>query len=172
MFHVLKLNCSIDAVLLLAAAATAAATAAAHRPPLPQFLERCLYHSDLTYVGKISNSALLQQQVLTWNKAAVHTPLAVARPTSTAQVAQAVSCARAAGIAAVARSGGHSYEGYSVMPGTLTVDLQLMNDTQLSADQATATVQAGSRLGCVGGRGGRLLIAVAGAVGPAPGPAS
>ena len=45
------------------------------------------------------------------------------------------------------RSGGHSYQGYSVIAGAVTIDLILMNSTTVAADQQTALVQAGSRLG-------------------------
>ena len=45
------------------------------------------------------------------------------------------------------RSGGHSYQGYSVIAGAVTIDLILLNSTTVAADQQTALVQAGSRLG-------------------------
>ena len=55
-------------------------------------------------------------------------------------------------------SGGHSYMGYSVMPGQLTISLDKMNVTTVAADGATAVVQAGARLGQVrAGEGGRAL---------------
>jgi len=65
-----------------------------------------------------------------------------------ARVADVQAClatASAARLPVAARSGGHSYAGYSVPPGGLVVDLAPMAAVDLHAD-GTATVGAGARL--------------------------
>jgi FAD/FMN-containing dehydrogenase len=72
-------------------------------------------------------------------------PLAIARPASVADVRALVAWAAAENVRPIARSGGHSYAGYSTGPG-LVADLRAF-DT-ISYDRATghATVGAGTRL--------------------------
>ncbi|WP_233158231.1 FAD-binding oxidoreductase [Actinokineospora bangkokensis] len=74
-----------------------------------------------------------------------NTPAAVARPTTAEHVQACVETASAARIPIAARSGGHSYAGYSAPQDGLVVDLRAMNAVQVNAD-GTATVQAGARL--------------------------
>ncbi|KAL4431444.1 hypothetical protein ABPG75_006700 [Micractinium tetrahymenae] len=109
-------------------------------------LSKCLDAAGILNVDA-ANPAALRKAAQVWNKLNSTVPAAVAYPADANQVAAAVKCAKAAGVKPVPRSGGHSYMGYSVMPGQLTISLNLLNATQLLKDGKTAVVQAGSRLG-------------------------
>ena len=71
-------------------------------------------------------------------------PLAVAQPVDAADVATVVRWARRTGVHIVARSGGHSYGGYSSTSGVV-VDLSRLASVHVTAGQAV--VGAGARLG-------------------------
>jgi FAD/FMN-containing dehydrogenase len=71
-------------------------------------------------------------------------PLAVAQPLDAADVARAVKWAHEAGVHIVARSGGHSYGGYSTTSGVI-VDLSKLATVHVSA--GNAIVGPGARLG-------------------------
>jgi FAD binding domain/Berberine and berberine like len=72
-------------------------------------------------------------------------PAAVARCASPSDVQACVETARNSGIAIAARSGGHSYAGYSTPENGLVVDLSRMSGVDVKAD-GTAVVQSGTRL--------------------------
>jgi FAD/FMN-containing dehydrogenase len=72
-------------------------------------------------------------------------PLALLKAAKTNDVAQAVRWAEKYGIRLVARSGGHSYGGYSTAAGGLVVDLGRLNGIALGPGR-TATIGAGARL--------------------------
>lgn len=109
-------------------------------------LANCLKSAGVEFLDS-SDPLALDAASEVWNKLNTTVAVAVAYPANEDQVAAAVLCAAEAGIKPVARSGGHSYMGYSVLSDGLTIDLNRMNSTQLAADGNTATVQAGSRLG-------------------------
>jgi FAD/FMN-containing dehydrogenase len=71
-------------------------------------------------------------------------PLAVVRAASVADVQACVRWAAAEKVRITARSGGHSYAGYSTVRGGLVVDLRRLRGVALSG--ATATAGAGTRL--------------------------
>ncbi|MFC4853330.1 FAD-binding oxidoreductase [Actinophytocola glycyrrhizae] len=71
-------------------------------------------------------------------------PAAVAHCTSVADVQRCVAVARAARMPIAARSGGHSYAGYSTPDKGLVLDLRPMAAVQAGGDQAV--VGAGARL--------------------------
>ncbi len=73
-------------------------------------------------------------------------PLAIAQPLDAADVSAVVRWARTSGVHIVARSGGHSYGGYSTTSGVV-VDLSKLAAVHVSAGQATAG--PGARLGNV-----------------------
>jgi FAD/FMN-containing dehydrogenase len=73
-----------------------------------------------------------------------HRPAAVARCTSVADVQRCVEVARDAGMPIAARSGGHSYAGYSTPDNGLVLDLRGMATVEV--DGGTAVVGAGARL--------------------------
>lgn len=74
-------------------------------------------------------------------------PAAVAQCASVADVREAVLAA-AHRVPLAARSGGHSYVGYSAPPGGLTLDLRRLSTVQVRPD-GTATIGAGATLGAV-----------------------
>jgi hypothetical protein len=73
-----------------------------------------------------------------------HRPAAIARCTSTADVQRCVETARNARMPIAARSGGHSYAGYSSPDNGLVVDLSPMADIKVDNNQAV--VGGGARL--------------------------
>ena len=72
-------------------------------------------------------------------------PLAVARCESADDVARSLSWARRNGVAIAARSGGHSYGGYSTSPG-LVIDVSPLDRIVVAGSGARATIGAGARL--------------------------
>ncbi|WQF76619.1 Putative berberine/berberine, FAD-binding domain, PCMH-type, FAD-binding, type PCMH, subdomain 2 [Colletotrichum destructivum] len=79
-----------------------------------------------------------------------YTPLAVAVPTTTAQISSAVKCGAQNGVSVSAKSGGHSYTSSSFggEDGHLVINLDRMYAVKVATD-GTAKVQAGARLGHV-----------------------
>lgn len=71
-------------------------------------------------------------------------PAAIARCTTVEDVQRCVETARNARMPIAARSGGHSYAGYSVPDNGLVVDLRPMANVQVNGD--TAVVGGGARL--------------------------
>ncbi|KAF9572809.1 hypothetical protein EC968_009448 [Mortierella alpina] len=76
-------------------------------------------------------------------------PVAIYYPATNANVAAAIRCAAAYGVSVAPRSGGHSYEGYSVggKDGSLVIDLKLFQQFSINSVAGVATVGAGTRLG-------------------------
>ncbi len=70
-------------------------------------------------------------------------PAAIARATSTSDVAHAIAFARASGLALAVRGGGHSVAGYSTIEGGLLLDLGPMKDIAVDPDARIARVQPG-----------------------------
>ncbi len=73
------------------------------------------------------------------------TPAAVAQCRRAEDVQACVSAAAQAGVPIAARSGGHSYAGYSTPDHALIVDLSAMSSVQVGAS-GTAVIGAGARL--------------------------
>ena len=73
-------------------------------------------------------------------------PLAVARPNGAADVQAAVRWAVGHGVPLRARSGGHSYAGYSTLSNGLVLDLRKMNGISVNQRAGTATIGAGAQL--------------------------
>jgi FAD/FMN-containing dehydrogenase len=73
-------------------------------------------------------------------------PEAVARPLSGADVQRAVQWAIAHGVRVRARSGGHSYAGYSTLEDGVVLDLRKLNQIHVDRGAGTATVGAGAQL--------------------------
>src|SRR5262245_24220930 len=71
-------------------------------------------------------------------------PLAIVQPLSVADVRAAVAWARRNKVRVAARSGGHSYEGYSTTTG-LVVDLRRLNGIAMHPN-GTVTIGAGARM--------------------------
>jgi FAD/FMN-containing dehydrogenase len=86
-----------------------------------------------------ADSALLYNEVLS------PSPAAVAYCATAVDVQRCVAFARAHGVRVAARSGGHSYAGYSSCPG-LVVDVSSLNRVVVATDGRHATVGAGAQL--------------------------
>ena len=88
-------------------------------------------------------------------------PAAIALCETPADVQRCVEFAAGQGIPVAARSGGHSYAGYSTPDGGLIIDVSQMDTVEVRAD-GTAVVGAGARMAGVYevlGRAGRMLSA-------------
>ncbi|KAF9571427.1 hypothetical protein EC968_000522, partial [Mortierella alpina] len=91
-------------------------------------------------------------------------PVAIYYPATNAHVAAAIRCAAAYRVSVAPRSGGHSYEGYSVggKDGSLVIDLKLFQQFSINRVSGVATIGAGTRLGPLYSRlwnSGQYLIA-------------
>ncbi len=73
-------------------------------------------------------------------------PTAVARPVDSVDVRDAIRFTVAHGVPVRARSGGHSYAGYSTLSGGVVLDLRELNTITVSTGARTATVGAGAQL--------------------------
>ncbi len=73
-------------------------------------------------------------------------PFAVARPISPGDVQATVRWAVANDVPMRARGGGHSYAGYSTVPGGVVIDLRRLNTISVDRRAGTATVGAGVQL--------------------------
>jgi FAD binding domain/Berberine and berberine like len=73
-------------------------------------------------------------------------PSAVARPVDGLDVRDAVRWAVAKGVPVRARSGGHSYAGYSTLSGGVVLDLRKLSKISVNKSAGTATVGAGCKL--------------------------
>src|SRR5581483_241309 len=73
-------------------------------------------------------------------------PQAVARPIDASDVQGAVNWAVAHGVALRARSGGHSYQGYSTVPNGVMLDLRKLNGISVNKHAKTATIGPGAQL--------------------------
>jgi FAD/FMN-containing dehydrogenase len=88
-------------------------------------------------------------------------PAAIARCETPADVQRCVEFAATQGIPVAARSGGHSYPGYSTPDGGLVIDVSPLDTVEVHEDGA-AVVGAGARMAGVYealGRAGRMLSA-------------
>jgi FAD/FMN-containing dehydrogenase len=72
-------------------------------------------------------------------------PLAVVQPLDAKDVSATINWARANGVHLVAKSGGHSYGGYSTVANGVVVDLSKLRTIRITAGRAT--IGAGARLG-------------------------
>jgi len=73
-------------------------------------------------------------------------PSAVARPVSTNDVSAAINWCVAKGVPLRARSGGHSYAGYSVLSKGVVLDLRNLHGIAVDKSAGTATIGAGAQL--------------------------
>ncbi len=74
-------------------------------------------------------------------------PAAIVRPTSSEEVARAVTRARDDGLELAVRSGGHSRAGYGTSDGGLVIDLSAMKGLDIDADAKTVWAESGIRAG-------------------------
>ncbi|TKW50777.1 hypothetical protein CTA1_11821 [Colletotrichum tanaceti] len=105
---------------------------------------------SLTSCLSAASVAVAPSLPVAYNVRLPRTPLAVAIPTTTAQISSAVKCGAQNGVSVSAKSGGHSYtsSGFGGGDGHLVINLDRMYAVKVAAD-GTAKVQAGARLGHV-----------------------
>lgn len=73
-------------------------------------------------------------------------PIVVARPADVQDVRDAIRFTVTHGVRVRARSGGHSYEGYSTLADGVVIDLRRLNSVNLDRRHGLATIGAGSQL--------------------------
>ncbi|EHL02065.1 putative Uncharacterized FAD-linked oxidoreductase ygaK [Glarea lozoyensis 74030] len=74
-------------------------------------------------------------------------PIAIAYAFTTAEVPALLNCATRSRVKPTIRAGGHHFEAYSSLNGTLVIDIAHLNSVSVSSDRKTAVVGAGTRLG-------------------------
>ena len=82
-----------------------------------------------------------------WNGVIDRKPAVIVRPTSIADVMQAVRIARDHQLPVCVRGGGHSVAGKSVANDAMMIDLSLMTGVQVNARAQSAVVQGGAKWG-------------------------
>lgn len=110
---------------------------------------KCLDDSNVPqdYPG----SSDFSEDIIPYNLRLNFTPIAVAVPSSVAQVQAAVKCAAKLGVKVNPKSGGHSYAAHSIggEDGHFVVDLRYFVETDVDTATGIATVGPGARLGNV-----------------------
>jgi hypothetical protein len=132
----------IRTILLLAGPLAVAAA------PLAD-LNSCLTSANVPQVLKTDSR--WGQTIKPFNLRLPFTPIAVAYPTTVAQVQAAVSCAASLNITVSPKSGGHSYASHGLggEDGHLMIDLRQFNTVTVDSASGIATVGVGARLGNV-----------------------
>jgi FAD binding domain/Berberine and berberine like len=112
---------------------------------------------DRSALGELSSSfsgelvtpedAAYREHRSVWNGSIDRRPSLIARCARIADVTEALSFARRAGLPIAVRSGGHSFPGHSICDGGIVIDLRPMNEVEVDPEARTATVQAGTLLG-------------------------
>lgn len=114
-------------------------------------LTDCLLASSITFVDSARNTSKMYFEAAQGDNVRFHFhPLAIAYPATAEQVSMVVQCAAKNGhVPTVARSGGHSFAGFSSggQDGALIVAMGRMDVIQSDAKLGLATVQPGARLG-------------------------
>lgn len=99
---------------------------------------------DVVYPSDRSYDALR----LIYERRFQYQPLAIVRPTSSADVAYAIDWARNRGMVITPRSGGHSYIGAGCSDG-IVIDLGLLDGIQAVDEDGLARIGAGAQLGAL-----------------------
>jgi FAD/FMN-containing dehydrogenase len=109
----------------------------------------CLSSASVPQVLKTDSK--WSQTIKPFNLRLPFTPLAVAYPTTVAQVQAAVKCAASLNITVSPKSGGHSYASHGLggEDGHLMVDMRQFTNVTVDAASGIATVGVGNRLGNV-----------------------
>lgn len=133
-----------DFVGLLALSAVLADAASLHRRAA---VDDCLKKASVPVDDK--GTSTWSADIKPFNPRLTYTPVAVAVPTTIAQIKASVDCGRTAGVKVTAKSGGHSYASLGVggEDGHLMIELDRMYNVTLDTKTNVATVQPGARLG-------------------------
>lgn len=105
----------------------------------PSAPQRIVTQNDTTYLDSRLGETIQFDEL----------PVLLAYAQESKEIAPLIRCAKTAGIKAVPRAGGHSFEAYSALNGTLVIDIAHLNYVNVSDDRQTAVVGAGIRLGAL-----------------------
>ena len=86
------------------------------------------------------------EAILTWNGLAARVPAFVLQPTSSRDVAEAVTFAREHGLLLSIKGGGHNIAGTAIAPGGVTLDMSRMADVRVDPERRLAHVGPGCLL--------------------------
>ncbi|CAE6400780.1 unnamed protein product [Rhizoctonia solani] len=108
----------------------------------------CLSNGSPSGAVVTSSSSNYGSARAAFNRRLSFKPAAIVFPSSPQDVQKYVKCASSAGVAVVARSGGHSYAAYGVggQDGSLVVDLSKLKSFSIDGS-GVAKIQTGHRLG-------------------------
>jgi hypothetical protein len=116
------------------------------------FLFPSCRHHDLSLILNVPQSfpgtADFTQGIKPFNLRLPFTPVALAIPSTVAQVQAAVSCARKLGLKISPRSGGHNYASHGIggEDGHLVIDMKLFNNVAVDKATNVASIGPGARL--------------------------
>lgn len=107
----------------------------------------CLKASNVSQVS--TSDSKWDKVIKPFNLRLAFTPIAVAVPSTTAQVQAAVACGASSGVNITGRSGGHSYASHGLggEDGHLMIDMKLFNNVTVQNSTGIATIGVGGRLG-------------------------
>lgn len=110
-------------------------------------IQDCLTQHSVPYQD--SSSSSWAKTISPYNLRLPYIPAAVALPTTSQHVSDAVTCAAEAGLKVQAKSGGHSYASYSTggKDGSFIINLENFNSIKVDTQTNIATVGGGVRLG-------------------------
>jgi FAD/FMN-containing dehydrogenase len=131
---------------LASAGALVAAGATGHRRPLASTAPRTLGKAIRGHVFNRGAPGFAAAAHVYNERFDSVLPDAVARPLDASDVRAAVRWAVARGVRVRARSGGHSYAGYSTLRDGVVLDLRLLKGISVDRRARTATVGAGAQL--------------------------
>jgi FAD/FMN-containing dehydrogenase len=112
-------------------------------------IDDCLSTAGVPVDSK--GSTAYTQDITPFNGRLSYTPIALAVPTTIAQIQGAVQCGAKVGVKVTPKGGGHSYASFSLggENGHLVVNLDRMKTVTFDKSTNIATVQPGARLGHV-----------------------
>lgn len=112
-------------------------------------LKKCLSYISGTIVYR--NDSTYYDSIKDCNCRMIYYPLAIIYVNNTKDIQEVVNCGNLLNITVVARSGGHSFEDYSLggRDGVLVVDLKNFNKITIDSTAHTAVVGVGNRVGPV-----------------------
>ncbi|CAG8501720.1 3162_t:CDS:2, partial [Acaulospora morrowiae] len=110
-------------------------------------LQECLAYVNGTIVYRDDNE--YYESIKDCNCRTIYYPIAVVYVTDVSDIQEVVNCGNKLGISVVARSGGHSFEDYSLggKDGALVVDLKNLNQISIDPIAHTAVIGTGNRIG-------------------------
>jgi FAD/FMN-containing dehydrogenase len=96
----------------------------------------------------IPGTANFTRDIVPYNLRLQFTPVALATPSTVAQVQAAASCAARLGVTVSPRSGGHSYASHDLggEDGHLVIDLKLFNSVSVDSSTDAAEIGPGQRV--------------------------